>query len=177
MVDYNSKSKWFIFLQNNQCHPDLIKPYLNWVFHRKVMINILKLRYDGQHFADNIFKLNFFNENRCILIQIELKYVPKGPTYSKTALVQCQAIIWTNDDLVLWHIKASHSLCELNAYLSLLCRVFLLKMSYDVFFMILLMMNQHWFRQWLGHVSQQAITWTNVNKMIEISLSRYGTVI
>ena len=27
----------------------------------------------------------------------------------------------------------------------------------------LLMISQHWFREWLGAISQQAITWANVD--------------
>ena len=45
--------------------------------------------------ADNIFKWIFLNENGRILIQIPIKFVPKGPIDNKTALVQemawCQA--------------------------------------------------------------------------------------
>ena len=38
---------------------------------------------NGGHFADNFFKCFFFNEKFCILIQISLKFVPKGPTDNK----------------------------------------------------------------------------------------------
>ena len=34
---------------------------------------------NGRHFADNIFRCIFVNENFCILIKISLKFVPKGP--------------------------------------------------------------------------------------------------
>ena len=42
----------------------------NWV-------NTLRPRQDGCHFADNIFKCIFLNEN--ISIEISLEFVPKGP--------------------------------------------------------------------------------------------------
>ena len=36
---------------------------------------------------DDIFKCIFLNENRCILIKISLKFVPKGPIDNNPALV------------------------------------------------------------------------------------------
>ena len=41
--------------------------------------------------ADNIFKRIFLNENDKILIQISLKFVPKGPIDNNPALVQIMA--------------------------------------------------------------------------------------
>ena len=38
-------------------------------------------------FADNIFRCNFVNEKFCILIEISLKFVPKGPINNNPALV------------------------------------------------------------------------------------------
>ena len=52
---------------------------------------ILRLRQNGRHFADNIIKCIFFNENCCILIKISLKYIPRGPFSNKPALVQIMA--------------------------------------------------------------------------------------
>ena len=46
---------------------------------------------NGRHFADAIFKCIFFNENVWILIQISLKFVPKGPINNIPALVQIMA--------------------------------------------------------------------------------------
>ena len=46
---------------------------------------------DGQHFPDDIFQSIFLNENYCILIQISLKHVLKGPIYNNPALVQIMA--------------------------------------------------------------------------------------
>ena len=42
---------------------------------------------DGRHFADAIFRCIFVNENIHILIQISLKFVPKGPIENNPALV------------------------------------------------------------------------------------------
>ena len=56
-------------------------------------INTLK-----QHFADDIFKCIFLNENVWIPVKISLKYVPKGPINNIPTLVdRRQAIIWAND--------------------------------------------------------------------------------
>ena len=50
-------------------------------------INSLRLRENGQHFADDIFKCIFLNENVWIPIEISLKLVPKGPINNIPALV------------------------------------------------------------------------------------------
>ena len=67
--------------------------------------NRLRPRQNEQHFADDIFKCIFFNENVWISIKISLKFVAKGPINnipplgSDNGLVpfRRQAIIWTND--------------------------------------------------------------------------------
>ena len=51
----------------------------------------LRSRQNEQHFADDIFKRIFFNENVWISIKISLKFVPKGPINNIPALVQIMA--------------------------------------------------------------------------------------
>ena len=51
-------------------------------------VNTLRPRRNEQHFADNIFKRVFINENVWISIKISLKFVPKGPINNIPALVQ-----------------------------------------------------------------------------------------
>ena len=46
-------------------------------------------------FADDIFECIFMKETFCISIPISLKFVPKGPIDSKSALVQVMAWRWT----------------------------------------------------------------------------------
>ena len=41
--------------------------------------------------TDNIFRCIFVNEKFCILIQISLKFVPKGPIDNNSVLVQVMA--------------------------------------------------------------------------------------
>ena len=54
-------------------------------------LNTLRPRRNEQHFADDIFKRIFFNENVWISIKISLKFVPKGPINNISALVQIMA--------------------------------------------------------------------------------------
>ena len=54
-------------------------------------LNSLKPRQSGRHFADDIFKCIFLNENVWILIKISLKFVPKGLINNIPALVQILA--------------------------------------------------------------------------------------
>ena len=59
---------------------------------------------NGRHFADDVFKRIFLNENIWISNKISLEYVHWGLNYNMSALVQIlawrQAIIWTNADPV-----------------------------------------------------------------------------
>ena len=52
---------------------------------------------NGRHFADDIFKCIFLNENVWIPIKISLKFVPKGPINNIPALVQMMAWRRTGD--------------------------------------------------------------------------------
>ena len=56
-----------------------------------VYINTLRPRQNGRHFAEDILKCIFLNENVWILIEISLKFVPKGPIKNIPALVQMMA--------------------------------------------------------------------------------------
>ena len=52
-----------------------------------ICLNTLRPRRNEQHFADDIFKRIFFNENVWISIKISPKFVPKGPINNIPALV------------------------------------------------------------------------------------------
>ena len=54
-------------------------------------LRTLRPRQNGRHFADDIFKRIFLNENFWILNKISLKYVPLGLIDNMTALVQIMA--------------------------------------------------------------------------------------
>ena len=53
--------------------------------------NTLRLRQNGRHFPDNIFKCIFFSENVWISLKISLRFVPNGPINNIPALVQIMA--------------------------------------------------------------------------------------
>ena len=58
-------------------------------------VDALKLRQSGCHFADNIFKFIFLNENFYILIQNFTEFFPNDPTDSKPALIQLLTVmVW-----------------------------------------------------------------------------------
>ena len=73
----------------------------NWVFFsvdtvQSVMcanafIDTLRPRQNRRHFADDVFKCNFLNENVWIPIKSSLKFVPQGPVNNIAALVQIMA--------------------------------------------------------------------------------------
>ena len=54
--------------------------------------NTLRPEQNGSLLADNILKYITFDKNCCILIKISLKFVPKGPIHSLSALVQ--VMVW-----------------------------------------------------------------------------------
>ena len=66
---------------------DYMRYQSNWL----ISFNTLRPRQNGRHFADDIFKCIFLNENVWISIKISLKFVPKGPIYNIPALVQIMA--------------------------------------------------------------------------------------
>ena len=55
------------------------------------LFNSLRPRWNKCHFADDIFKYIFLNENVLSLIEISLKFIPKGPINNTPALVQIMA--------------------------------------------------------------------------------------
>ena len=55
------------------------------------VLNTLRPRQNGRHFADDIFKCIFLNENVSIAIKISLKFVPNGPINNIPALVKIMA--------------------------------------------------------------------------------------
>ena len=58
---------------------------------RKPKLNTLRPKQNGRHFADDIFKCIFLNENVWIPIKISVKFVPKGTINNIPALVQMMA--------------------------------------------------------------------------------------
>ena len=63
----------------------------NGVGHAKAFNQHIEAETNGRHFADDIFKCIFLNENVWIPIEISLKFVPKGPINNIPAMVQIMA--------------------------------------------------------------------------------------
>ena len=90
-----SSTKW-----QNFCHS--FKVLIRLMYSCLSRLNTLRPRRNERHFADDIFKRIFFNENVWISTQISLKFVPKGPINNIPALVQIMA----------WHHSGDKSLFE-----------------------------------------------------------------
>ena len=75
------------------------------------MFNPLRLRQNGRHFPDNIFKYIFLTENVWISINISLKFLLKGPINNVPALVQ----------IMVWHRPGDKSLSELLMVSLVMC--------------------------------------------------------
>ena len=65
--------------------------YMGPLLLTQIDLNTLRLRQNGRHFADDIFKCIFLNENDWILIKIALKFVPHGLINNIQALIQIMA--------------------------------------------------------------------------------------
>ena len=76
-----------------QLHPNTDFIFRTYVWDKayNTHLNTLRPRWNEQHFADDIFKRIFCNENVWISIKISLKFVTKGPINDIPALVQMMA--------------------------------------------------------------------------------------
>ena len=53
--------------------------YRHWLWKHEAAFNSSSPGQNGRHFTDDIFNCIFVNEKFCILIQISMTFVPKGP--------------------------------------------------------------------------------------------------
>ena len=85
--------QWNLSPQNWQKRTSLCRLALALVVSNFIAkcFNTLRPGQNGHHFADDIFKCIFFNENVWTPIKISLKFVSKGPINNITALVQIMA--------------------------------------------------------------------------------------
>ena len=61
----------------------------NWTnLETECLFNTLRPRQNGRHFADDVLKCIFLNENVWILLKISLKFVPRGEINNTPSLVQ-----------------------------------------------------------------------------------------
>ena len=101
--------------------PILVRRHLYIETDPWLYINILRLRQYGCHFADDIFRCIFLNQNVWFLIKIPLKFVPKGLINNIPALVHIwlgtvQATVHYLNQwrLIYWGIYVSLGLNELT---------------------------------------------------------------
>ena len=85
--DVSLKLAWTNCWTNSRIADDLRRHDI----HVTSQFNTLRPRQNGRHFADDIFKCIFLNENVWIPIKISLKFVPKGQINKIPALVQIMA--------------------------------------------------------------------------------------
>ena len=76
---------------------DFVYRYPNIKWTAMIWLNTLRPRQNGRHFAEDILKCNFLNENVWIPIKISLKFVPKGSINYIPALVQIMTWRRTGD--------------------------------------------------------------------------------
>ena len=89
----NNSNKPHLYTQQNPT--ELSR--LSWGPLLLVQINSSPPGQYGRHFADYIFKCIFMNEKFCILIQVSLKFIPKGQIDNNSALFQAMAWRRTGD--------------------------------------------------------------------------------
>ena len=82
--------------------PSCCSQYQQARWHCWSIFNTLRLRWNGGHFADVIFKCTFLSENVWISIKIWLKFVPEGAIDNIPALVEIMA----------WHRPGDKPLSE-----------------------------------------------------------------
>ena len=80
---------WCPGAKPSTCLSPLSASWLKMTWHH--FVNTLRPRQNRRHFADDIFKCIFLNENVWILINISLKFVPKRSIDHIPALVQIMA--------------------------------------------------------------------------------------
>ena len=84
-------------------------------------INTFRPRQNGRHFADDIFKCIFWNENVWISFKISMKFIRKGLINNNPALVQIMAWCrpgdkpWSESMTGSWRIYVSLGVNELTA--------------------------------------------------------------
>ena len=69
----------------------LTSPLTNISVTRPQWVNTLRPRQNGRHFAENIFKCIYLNENAWIYRKISLKFIPNVRIYNIPSLVQIMA--------------------------------------------------------------------------------------
>ena len=85
-MQYHTVSIWNVYSIHIMCRCNHAWMFVS--YHDNALMDTLRPTRNRQYFADDIFKRIFFNESVWILINISLKFVPKGPINNFPVLVQ-----------------------------------------------------------------------------------------
>ena len=130
-----------------KCHRCTKTQSLKKSHYRIWQFNTLRPRQNGRHFADDILKCIFLNENVLNSIKISLKFIPKGPIHYIAALVQI--MVWRRSGdkplsepvmiILLMHICSSRPTVELwtMGWPKPPCIFILIKISIEVYIIII----------------------------------------
>ena len=106
-LQWNFNWNSYIFIEENALENVVCK--MAAILFQLQCVNTLRPRRNRCHFADDIFKCIFLNENVLNSIRISLKFIPKGPINNIPALVQIMA----------WHRPGDKPLSEPMMIISL----------------------------------------------------------
>ena len=96
----------------------------------------LRLRQNGHHLQDDIFKCIFFNEDVWISSKISLKFLPKGRIYKMRALVQIMAWRLTGHYLNQWCPMLPMHICiTLPQWVSSMLHIFCHLKVWSIFYL------------------------------------------
>ena len=119
----------------NDDHQDQLMSILKQYY----QINTLRPRQNGRHFADNIFKCIFLNENVQISIKISLNFVPRGQINNIPALVQVMAWRRPGDKPLLEPMMvnlATHIYVTQPQWVNSLCSIYSIRRESDAHFIL-----------------------------------------
>ena len=85
-MQYHTVSIWNVYSIHIMCRCNHAWMFI--LYHDNALMDTLRPTRNRQYFADDIFKRIFVNERVWILINISLKFVPKGPINNFPVLVQ-----------------------------------------------------------------------------------------
>ena len=93
MQDKHSSTPWYVEMIHikSQQMTNITNEILQEHSTCGLAINTLRLRQNGRHFPDDIFKCIFLNQNVWVSVKILLTFVPNGPINYIPALVQIMA--------------------------------------------------------------------------------------
>ena len=93
----------FLYIVHEFAYANIV-PSWQWLLMHAFpcVLNTVRMGRNSLHFADNIFRYNFSNENVCILGQSSVKFVHKGLTDSKPVLGKIMVWHWTGEWMLVY---------------------------------------------------------------------------